>query len=119
MVIVCTDGLANLGLGAFDGSTDLSEAAKSFYGELALEAKNSGIAISVVTIKGEGCRMDVLGQLSEQTNGNVTRVNPSDIGKDFASILKDEVVGTQVILVVKMHNALKFRNEDEGVSEDG
>jgi hypothetical protein len=32
--------------------------------------------------------MDVLGQLSEQTNGNVTRVNQSDIVKDFASILK-------------------------------
>lgn len=38
--------------------------------------------------------MDILGQLSETTNGNVTRVNPSDIGKDFANILKDEIVGT-------------------------
>lgn len=63
--------------------------------------------------------MDVLGMLSESTNGNVTRVNPTDIGKDFASILKDEVVGTNLVLVVKMHSALKFRNEDEGVSLDG
>ena len=94
MVIVCTDGLANLGLGAIDAQKQTIEQAQAFYGELALEAKNSGIAISVVTIKGEGCRMDILAQLSETTNGNVTRVNPSDIGKDFANILKDEVVGT-------------------------
>ena len=90
-----------------------------FYEQLAQDAKTHGISISVVTIKGEGCRMDVLGMLSESTNGNVTRVNPTDIGKDFASILKDEVVGTNVVLVVKMHSALKFRNEDEGVSLDG
>lgn len=31
--------------------------------------------------------MDVLGQLAEKTNGNVTRVNPSEIDKDFAEIL--------------------------------
>lgn len=65
MVLLCTDGLANLGLGASDSTGEFSEAAKEFYGQVAVEAKNSGIAISVVTIKGEGCRMDVLGQLSE------------------------------------------------------
>jgi hypothetical protein len=49
----------------------------------------------------------------------VTRVVPNDIGKDFANILKDEIVGTHVVLVVKIHHALNFRNEDHGVSEDG
>jgi hypothetical protein len=38
---------------------------KGFYSEVALSAKNAGISISVVTIKGEGCKMDVLGQLAE------------------------------------------------------
>mgnify|MGYP001807073521 CR=1 FL=1 len=50
--------------------------------------------ISVVTIKGEGCKIDILGGLSEKTNGTVTRVKPEDIEKDFANILKDELVGT-------------------------
>lgn len=113
MIIVCTDGLANLGLGSFDSSlgNEVNEVTKSFYAGLALEAKDSGISISVVTIKGMVCGMSVLSMLAEQTNGNVTRVDPMDISKNFASILKDEIVGTQVILIVRVHRAIKFRNE--------
>jgi hypothetical protein len=40
--------------------------------------------------------MDILCKLAEQTHGNVARVDPQDIEKDFANILKDEVVGTNV-----------------------
>lgn len=29
-----------------------------------------------MTIKGEGCKMEVIGQLAELTNGNVKVVNP-------------------------------------------
>ncbi len=82
MVILCTDGLANKGLGALEGDNF-----EGFYNELSILAEQKGIAISVVTIKGEGCRMDVLGKLAEKSNGNVTRVNPSEIDKDFAEIL--------------------------------
>ena len=81
MVIICTDGLANKGLGALDGSSD------EFYNELSEFAKQNGISVSIVTIKGEGCKMEILGKLAETSNGNVTRVDPSDIDKDFAEIL--------------------------------
>jgi len=54
--------------------------------------------ISVITIKGEGCKVDVLGKIVEKTNGTITRVNPSNIQQDFANILKDEIVGTKVTL---------------------
>lgn len=37
-----------------------------------------------------------MGKLAEETNGSVTRVDPKDIGKDFAAILEDEIVGTKV-----------------------
>jgi Mg-chelatase subunit ChlD len=93
MVVLCTDGMANKGLGALEG-----DKFEDFYNGLAVSAKEKGIAISVVTIKGEGCRMDVLGQLAEKSNGNMTRVNPSEIDNDFAEILEDEVVGTGVKL---------------------
>lgn len=36
--------------------------------------------------------------MAEYTAGNVRRVSPENIDKDFASILKDEVVGTNVSL---------------------
>jgi hypothetical protein len=63
IIILCTDGMANLGLGSLDGN--ISEESKAFYAQLALEAKASGVAISVVTIKGVTCGMEVLGQLVE------------------------------------------------------
>lgn len=42
-------------------------------------AVEKGIIISLVTIKGEGCKIDILGELVEKTNGIVTRVNPEKI----------------------------------------
>ncbi|CAD8172076.1 unnamed protein product [Paramecium pentaurelia] len=108
MIIICTDGLANLGLGSLD-----NDANKQFYEDLGSFASQCGVVISVVTIKGEGCKVDILGALSEKTNGTVTRVKPEDIEKDFANILKDELVGTQVQLFVNLHRALKFRGEDD------
>ncbi|CAD8201363.1 unnamed protein product [Paramecium octaurelia] len=108
MIIICTDGLANLGLGSLD-----NDANKQFYEDLGVFASQCGVVISVVTIKGEGCKVDILGALSEKTNGTVTRVKPEDIEKDFANILKDELVGTQVQLFVNLHRALKFRGEDD------
>lgn len=53
-----------------------------------------------------------MGQVVEKTNGTITRVNPADIEKDFASVLQDEIVGTKVVLKMRLHKAMKFRNED-------
>ncbi|CAD8204307.1 unnamed protein product [Paramecium octaurelia] len=113
MIIICTDGLANLGLGALD-----CESSRRLYQELGQMAAEKGIVISLVTIKGEGCKIDTLGKLVEKTNGIVTRVNPEKIGEDFANIINDIVVGTQVELKVILHKALKFRREDQLKAEN-
>lgn len=52
----------------------------------------------MITIKGEGCKLEILGKMAEHTAGTVRRVTPENLDKDFASILKDEVVGTNVKL---------------------
>ena len=85
-VVICTDGLANIGLGNFEG--DL-EASKLFYTELAEKAKNSNIAVNIVSIKGEGCKLEALSVLAKETNGNVSIVSPDEIEKKFANFLKD------------------------------
>lgn len=61
------------------------------------------MVISIITIKGEGCNIESLTKLVDETNGNVTRVNPSDIGKEFAAVLQDEVVATKVNLTVRLN----------------
>jgi sRNA-binding carbon storage regulator CsrA len=45
--------------------------------------------VNIVTIKGEGCKLETLSGLATQTNGNVSIVNPENIGDDFSNILKD------------------------------
>lgn len=85
-VFICTDGLANVGLGSLDSSKDTS---KEFYGQLAAVAKAHNISVNVTTIKGEACDVQSLSQLARETNGNVLVVSPDDISKKFANILKD------------------------------
>ena len=87
MVIICTDGLANVGLGCLDTDAKLEESTK-FYNEVSALAQEHNIIISVITIKGEGCQIETLGKLSDDTNGNVTRVSPEDVSKDFSEMLK-------------------------------
>ena len=58
LVVICTDGLANIGLGELESD---SEESKKFYNDIAAVAKEKGVIISFITIKGEGCKMDILG----------------------------------------------------------
>ncbi len=109
-VIICTDGLANVGIGDLDNPKSTSD---NFYEDMGVYAKERGIMINVITIKGEGCKVEKLGQLADLTQGKVIRVNPDNITSEFASIMKDEIVGTQVEVKVRLHPALKFRNEEE------
>jgi len=111
-VILCTDGLANVGLGEIDTSKGLTEA-QEFYERVGNFAKEQGVSISVISIKGEGCKLDVIGRLADLTSGSLTRVDPNEITNQFANIMKQEVVATQVEVKLRLHRAMKFRNESE------
>jgi len=111
-VILCTDGLANIGLGEMDTPEGLAKA-DEFFTRLAHLAKESGISISVISIKGEGCKLDIIGKLADMTSGSLTRVDPEQITSQFANIMKEEVLGTQVDLKLRLHNGLRFRKEAE------
>jgi len=88
-VIICTDGLANIGLGAFDEATTEEEIARvdEFYERVGEYAKNKGITINVVSLIGDECNLDALSKLAEMTGGDVDRINPVDLTKNFANFL--------------------------------
>jgi len=73
MVIICTDGLSNVGLGAFDEvKTDAEyEKVEAFYLQLGEYAKSKGVMVSIVSIIGEECNIDTLSKISELTGGDV------------------------------------------------
>ena len=107
MIVLCTDGMANVGLGSMD-----SKEVDSFYNSVGKLAKENSILISVLTIKGSECKVDKLAVLADLTGGMVSRIKPSKIGKDFNKAMIGEMIGTDANLRLQLHRALCFRNED-------
>ena len=77
-VIICTDGLANIGLGAFEDiwTNDQKIANQIFYSRVGQIAKMAGITINLVSIEGDECNIAALSHLADITGGHVERVNP-------------------------------------------
>lgn len=120
-VVVCTDGLANIGLGAFDEAKTEETMAKvdEFYERIGEFAKSKGVTVSIVSIIGDECNLDSLTKLAELTGGDVERVDPDSLTKNFANILADPIIASNVVTKVKLHKGLQFRNEiDQNLSED-
>jgi hypothetical protein len=104
-VIICTDGLANVGVGALDGMVT------SFYVMVGNLACQLGVSVSIISIEGEECQLESLISVTESTGGDVIRVAPEKISEEFANILSCEVIATQVDVQVTLHKAIEFRNE--------
>ncbi|ESO94915.1 hypothetical protein LOTGIDRAFT_239470 [Lottia gigantea] len=109
-IVICTDGLANVGLGRLDEGT--SEECGKFYEEMAVKANDKGVSISVVSIKGAESKVVQLGKLAEITNGQVNHVDPLKLTEEFSNILADRTIATNVKSTVLLHKNLKFSDED-------
>ncbi|CAG9333239.1 unnamed protein product [Blepharisma stoltei] len=110
-VIICTDGIANVGLGSLETEAEI-EVAESFYSKISELAKGSGVGISVISIAGEECRLDCLSSIVEETGGNLTKVDPQNLSNDFANILAQQILAFNVTVTVNLHKGLEFRNQD-------
>lgn len=107
-VVICTDGLANIGLGAFDEAKTEEEIAKvdEFYERVGEFAKSKGLTINVVSIIGDECNLDSLSRLADLTGGNVERVDPVSLTTNFANILSEPIIASNVVAKVKLHKGL-------------
>lgn len=116
-MIVCTDGLANIGVGALDElTTDAeTEAANAIYDDLGARAAALGVTIDVVAIEdpGAGCDIENLGTMSEASGGTVSKLDPTKLTSEFSAILAEPVVATSVEVKVLLHRGLRFRDEED------
>lgn len=114
-VVICTDGLANVGLGAFDEANTEEKLAEveTFYERVGQLAQTHGVTINLVSIEGDDCNIESLSKICELTGGNVDRVDPVNLTKNFTNVLSKPVIATQVVTKVKLHKGLRFRNEIE------
>mmetsp|Transcript_33344 Transcript_33344/g.83779 ORF Transcript_33344/g.83779 Transcript_33344/m.83779 type:complete len:826 (-) Transcript_33344:85-2562(-) len=115
-VVVCTDGMANVGVGTLeDLVTDAEkQTAEQFYDELGERASKHGVSVSVVSIKGSDCRMENLGSVADASKGSVELVDPNNLTKEFASILEEKVVATRVTVDFHLHSGLYVRSTPSG-----
>jgi len=109
-IILCTDGAANVGMGAIEnygGSNDSYE----FYDKLADYAKSKNITVNIITMEGTDCKLALLGRVADKTNGTMHIVNPAKLSDEFKSILDNRIVATSVkATLIVNHRYLYIRD---------
>jgi len=68
-VVLCTDGEANVGL-----------LGSEFYTKAASFAKDKGVMVSILSIKGDRCNLKELGKLTLSTGGSIMKIDPNLLG---------------------------------------
>jgi hypothetical protein len=110
-VVLCTDGLSNVGLGAIEGVKQ--GVAAEFYTKVADFAYEHGVTVNIISIAGEECDLETLRTIPEKTGGNIQRVEADKLTENFANILSAPIIATSVKMKVIIHKGLEFRNEEE------
>ncbi len=109
-VIICTDGLANVGIGSLE-----EESGVEFYNELGNLAAEKGVSVPVISIEGDECRLAALVSITEISGGDLIRVAPENISEQITNILSNDVIATHVEVEVTLHKSVEFKNEDPHV----
>lgn len=109
-VILCTDGIANIGIGNFEESFEESVL---FYEKLSLMALSMSTSVSVITIKGTGCKLSIIGQMAHKTNGIVEVVDQLELKQQLKEILdKNEIKATNVQLKLISHKCVSISSSN-------
>jgi hypothetical protein len=119
-IILCTDGVSNLGLGALEGIKDTKalEDIQVFYTQLGIAAKEKGVVINLITFEEVESKIDILMSMIDQTGGEIIRVKPTEILNEFSNLLTTEVFATDVSIKVKLHKLMQFRGENSTFIKD-
>ena len=115
-IFLCTDGLANEGIGKIEEENEKEfEKTKEFYENIGNEALEKGISINLITFKDQHSGIEILMKMVEKSGGEIMRVTPEQIVEDFSDMLESNTIGMNAILEIKLHNLLMFRNENKEV----
>lgn len=114
-IVLCTDGLANQGLGSLEGK---EKDFVAFYTECAEQAVLRGVTVSVLSIIGSDCRLEALSVLTEKTGGTVERVDPQVLTKQLDAIVgAPQTIAYGTMAMVLLHRGMKFRGEMDDENE--
>lgn len=110
-VILCTDGLANVGVGNLEGKGDDAIAkTQKFYSDVSDLAVQSGVMVNVISIKGTHTSLENLAKICQATRGLNDIVDPLNMQENFNVMLQNPVVATDVSVKMVLHAGLKFHD---------
>jgi len=109
-IVLCTDGVANVGVGSMENKENI-EAAKDFYNAIAKKALSNNTTISLMGFKGSESNIEVLGSMSTHTGGQVDVVEPSTVQKNFQRIFADDTIAMDVKVSFFMGTGIHFSNK--------
>eukprot|EP00727_Mastigamoeba_balamuthi_P004470 m51a1_g14020 hypothetical protein (541) ;mRNA; r:1106547-1108458 len=107
-VVVCTDGIANIGLGAVEDAADAAATAE-FYNRVGSLASQSGVAVSILGIKGTTCSLENLGRVADASGGAIDMADPLSLTTGFRGALDRVVLATGARASVVLHSSLGVR----------
>eukprot|EP00041_Stephanoeca_diplocostata_P022556 m.539834 g.539834 ORF g.539834 m.539834 type:complete len:1135 (-) comp22093_c0_seq3:103-3507(-) len=96
-IVLCTDGCANQGIGSTSAPTS-----REFYHRASMAARGQNTVISVLTVAGEDCDLDLIGTCADLTAGTVDTVDPAALKSSMAAILKSKTVASDVRLSLQV-----------------
>jgi len=113
-IILCTDGMANNGVGAIRNRNQLVD----FYSDIGRRAAEEGTCISVITMEGEDCSMENLGTCADLTGGQVEMVDLQALSSKVGSMLANATLGTNLEILIIATTEVSF-GDKANVSKKG
>jgi len=95
-IVLCTDGMANNGVGAIQDRKQIVD----FYGDIGRRAAEEGTCISVITMEGEDCSMENLGTCADLTGGQVEMVDLQALSTNVGAMLANATLATNLEMTV-------------------
>ncbi|KAI4788944.1 hypothetical protein KUCAC02_035533 [Chaenocephalus aceratus] len=107
-----------LGLGEMEKPPSLPSLSPSsltpyFYKQLAQQAVESGVIISVMTFEGTDCRLADVGRFADATGGRVNIVSIGTVATEIQSASVDNILATGVTATLIAPDGVYFPFEDE------
>jgi len=122
-VVLCTDGMANQGIGSLEDlhrHIDQDETKKSdvelLYERFGNHAREAGVTVSVIGIKGAECSLENLGVVADTSGGSVDLADPGNL--DFSGAIEEPVLATRVQVSLRVDPAFIFGNGKNALTAD-
>jgi len=109
-VVVCTDGLPNVGCGSLEDAPIAP--AREFYNQVIELAKSYKINISILGISGCDIDIGVIGKVAEETNGTLTTLHPLEMAREIRKLTQNPVIATDLEVSICLHPSLELHRLD-------